>query len=66
MWFTDRLDIVAEGGYNDQNDTKISGVSIRSGADAIHRDRAHWKGAGMEGVKTLRCYEVRSDFMRKG
>lgn len=56
MWFTDRLDMVAEGGDNDQNDTKISGVSIHTGAGAIHRDREHWKKARMEGVETLRCY----------
>ena len=43
MWFTDRLDTVAEGGDNEQNDTQISGMSICTGAGALEEG---WDGRG--------------------
>lgn len=53
MGFTDGLDMAAEGGNNDQNDTKISAMGIRTDASAIHRDKEHWKRAQMEERQTL-------------
>lgn len=46
MGFTDRLDMVAEEGDNDQNDTKISAVrpiNLNLNALGFHEEETVWK-----------------------